>query len=108
MTPYELLRHTGDIGYVKTYMPYLEKYCEYIEGKKDEDGFVEFGLGDWNAPKACEVKAAPLKLIASLYYVFMNDAMVHFCQALGMDASRYKLRTEEMRARIREAFVKKN
>jgi alpha-L-rhamnosidase len=106
--PHELFRRTGDIGIIKEYLPYLINYCEYLEGKKDDDGLVGYGLGDWNPPRQCEVKAAPLKLTDSLYYMYMNKCVSLFCQKLGMDASIYTARADEMRARIKKTFVKRS
>ena len=105
LLPYEVTKRSGDYSFVKKCLPNLEKYCEYLETKKEADGLVEFGLGDWCPPSGCEVKEAPLKLIASLYYTKMNECMAHFRKELSQSSQVYEKRAEDMKRLIRRAFL---
>ncbi len=48
--PYYIYRYDGDIEVIKENEELIVKYFEYAKTKKDENGLVAFGLGDWVSP----------------------------------------------------------
>lgn len=48
--PYRVYLHTGDDSLLKAGLPYFKKYNRYLQGRKDENGEICYGLDDWAAP----------------------------------------------------------
>ena len=42
-----IYQYTGDTDFVREAAPYLLKYLRYMESKRDEEGLLHYGLGDW-------------------------------------------------------------
>ena len=108
LTPFEIAKRTGDFESARKYIPFMKKYSDYLETRRESDGLVEFGLGDWNPPRACSVTEAPLKLIASLYYKNMNDILAYLCEKLGENGTVYSKRAKKMHELIRRKYVKRS
>ena len=45
--PYRIYQYTGDLEIVREGKNHLLRYLRYMETKRDEDGLLHYGLGDW-------------------------------------------------------------
>ncbi|MDD6484540.1 MAG: family 78 glycoside hydrolase catalytic domain [Clostridiales bacterium] len=48
--PYRIYLHTGDDSLLKKGLPYFRKYNRYLQGRKNKNGEISYGLDDWAAP----------------------------------------------------------
>jgi len=70
--PYRVYLHTGDQGLLVNSLPYFRRYLQYLEKRKEANGLVTFGLGDWAAPggkSQVETGFINAVLIASFYRI---------------------------------------
>lgn len=52
--PYRIYLHTGDDTLLKKGLPYFKKYNRYLQGCKDANGDICYGLDDWAPPDDTE------------------------------------------------------
>ncbi len=45
--PYQIYQYRGDIQILKDNAPAIKKYLTYMASKRNEDGLLAYGLGDW-------------------------------------------------------------
>ena len=45
--PYQIYQYRGDVQVLKDNAPAMAKYLRYMAGKRNEDGLLAYGLGDW-------------------------------------------------------------
>jgi alpha-L-rhamnosidase len=45
--PYRILQYTGDTEIIREGRNHLLRYLRYMETKRDENGLLHYGLGDW-------------------------------------------------------------
>ncbi|MBR3415623.1 MAG: family 78 glycoside hydrolase catalytic domain [Clostridia bacterium] len=87
--PYRLWEIRGDLRAASAVRQAMIRYITYILGRRNENGLVAFGLGDWVAPH--EIIKAPLELTdtvmcydfcnkaAALYRVLGDRELAEFC-----------------------------
>lgn len=50
--PYALYRFTGEVAVIRENIPMIRRYLTYIAGRRDAQGLVAIGLGDWVQPRS--------------------------------------------------------
>ncbi len=45
--PYQIYQYRGDERILKDNVPAMKKYLRYMASKRNEDGLIAYGLGDW-------------------------------------------------------------
>ena len=86
----------------------MKRYLAFIEGKARADGLVDYGLGDWCAPKG--TKVAPVLLTDSAYvYEFCRRA-AFWAERFGErdDAAVFRARAERLKSAFNKEFYKGN
>jgi alpha-L-rhamnosidase len=75
--PYRYYIYTSDASLLKDSYPYFIRHLEYIRNRKDENGFVAYGLCDWAGPyEHLEDSPVPLELTDTImYFSFINTAI---------------------------------
>ena len=102
--PYQLLRYTGDITSAKECAVSIIKYLHYADTKRNDEGLLEYGLGDWLKPKN-ELPVATKEFVDStMIYVLCAQAKELF-QKLGMAAEQNYAKT--LAEDIKNAVCKK-
>lgn len=96
-TPYQIYKFTGDLNCFKDNADGIFSYIKYLETKRDENGLMHFGLGDWcqvNLDK-CENYSTPLvvtdtiasmqicRKAAFLYGKLSDETRKHYCDDLA-------------------------
>ena len=104
--PYQIYKITGDIVAVKIAALAIEKYFEYVATKKNADGLLEYGLGDW-----CEMGGritTPLEVTDTLTIIDMTAKAEELFVALGNKsvAEKCSVLHNELVAAFRKKYIK--
>jgi alpha-L-rhamnosidase len=75
--PYRYYIYTSDCSLLRNSYPYFFRHLEYISNRKNENGFVAYGLCDWAGPyEHLEKSPVPLELTDTImYFSFINTAV---------------------------------
>ena len=104
--PWQLLRFYGDDAPARRAWPAMKRYLEFIGTKEDADGLVDYGLGDWCAPKRAPV--ASTRLTDSAYCYCFNRRAAFWARRFGEEpeAVRFEAKAEAIKAAFNKAFYK--
>lgn len=104
--PYRLYRHTGDGDPLIESPPYFKRYLAYLDARRDENGFVDFGLPDWAAygldQKNPKVPRALINGV--LEYHFCNVAAL--AQKLAGEETTFAESARALGQKITEMYIK--
>lgn len=92
----------GDDSLLREYYPDMRAYVDYLGTRADEDGLIDFGLGDWydyGDFRAGFSRNTPVGLVASAHYYMDLMHLVRTARLLGntYDAERYSALADKMR-----------
>lgn len=79
--PWQIYRFYGDDSPAREAYGAMKKYLEFIATKARGDGLVEYGLGDWSAPKSAKV--APTLLTDSAYVYEFHRRVAFWAERFG-------------------------
>ena len=101
--PYLVYLFYGKKDLIEQYYDCFTRYLEYCSTREEEDGLLNFGLGDW-----CHwdsAAAAPVEVTSSVFYYQNLLRTAFFANLLGIkdDAVIY----QKLAAKIRNSFIKK-
>ena len=105
---YQIFRYRGNIDIVKSNAHAMISYLEYIMRRRNTDGTVSVGLGDWlPVDKVCSDYDAPLELTDSIMVMDMARKADKMLRAAGLihDADYAKAIYEDIRRCIRENLI---
>lgn len=104
--PYRLWKIRGDGHAVGIVYDACEKYLGFLR-KKEEDGLIDWGLGDWNCPGDVGISACPVKLTSSCYYYESCRIFSEFSDYLGErgKAETYRNKAGDILSAIRREFL---
>lgn len=108
---YALYKYGGDTDVISDNADFLMKYFEYLKTKKNKNGLISYGLGDWAEPlrryREGYKTASPVEVTASVAaYEMLKKAEFLFCEAkLNDNAEKVKKYAESLRADIREHLI---
>lgn len=82
--PYQMYRYRGDEEIIRENAPAMVKYLKFIDDKRDKNGLLEIGLGDWMVTDklACLFDAPANYTDSVLAYSLCKKAMKMF-KAIG-------------------------
>ena len=106
--PYYIYKFDKDMSVLSDNAEMICKYLNYIAKRRDKNGLVAVGLGDWVQPKIKERgMMAPLKLTDSATVYDISKKAAEIFELLGLEAERqFALRlAREMRCAIRENLI---
>ena len=102
--PWQIYRFYGDDSVAREAYPAMKRYAAFIDTKADDEGLVDYGLGDWCPPKG--TPKPPTRMTDSAFVWMFNQRLAfwadHFgepCVARGLRA-----RADELRAAFNHAF----
>lgn len=105
---YRIYIHTGDSKCLKDNLPYFKKYFKMLESKKNEEGFVKFGLHDWANPKENEAVLTPTELINSIYIIKFSRIAALAAKLAGESTDYFKREIENQKALICGKYIGKD
>jgi len=86
--PYFVWRYRGDDTLIRENAVMLMRYIHYITTRRDEDGLIHIGLGDWCQSAHSGLPVAPLQVTDTIMCMdICHKAAVCFA-AVGMEAQR--------------------
>ena len=102
--PWQIYRFYGDDSVAREAYPAMKRYVEFIDTKADDDGLIEYGLGDWCPPKGTPV--APVRMTDSAYVWMFNRRLAFWADRFGEPcvARGLRARADELRAAFNRAF----
>ena len=107
--PYYIYKYDGRRDVLEQAALTISRYLHYIEGKRDEDGFITFGLGDWSQAGSLleEGITTPLAVTGTGMVYDMAKKASFIFDVLGLDEEKEfanKL-ADEARASMREHLI---
>ncbi len=66
--PYYTYRYRGDLAFAKDSLASLIRYVNYINSRRDANGLIAIGLGDWCAPKGVRSPLAFTDSVVSMSF----------------------------------------
>ncbi len=112
--PWQLYMATGDRSYLADNLETLRLHCEYVASMAEDDGTVNYGLGDWCAPfegAAISVNMesfkCPVTVTDTAYYYSALTHLVKFAEILGRKdiVAEYGRRAAETKKAFRDRFL---
>ena len=104
--PYRIWLHTHNAEPLLASLPYFDRYLAYLDGMRDSDGFLSFGLDDWAAPVGTpKLPTGFLNLF--LEYEFAEIAALAASFA-GKDESPYRTRAARAREKAMQTGLAEN
>ena len=86
---WQIYRLRGDLAPAKECSESLLRYLSYIAENKNEDGLIDFGLGDWLQPeRGAGDPIAPVKLTSTVISMYIADKSAALFDALGYNLHR--------------------
>lgn len=88
--PYLVWRYRGDAEIIRENAAAIMRYLHYITTRRDEDGLIHIGLGDWcqsTRENASDFKA-PLEVTDTLMCMDISAKAAAMFAAVGMEAQR--------------------
>ena len=106
--PYQIWQKRNDISAFEICKDNIIKYVKYLETRKNENGLLEIGLGDWCAPE--NPRKAPLILTDSIEAFDIADKAAQMFRFIGdgEHAEYYADFAERIRAGIRAHLFDKD
>ena len=108
IVPYYIYKYDGNKDVIRECSDMIYRYLKYIETRRDENGLVAIGLGDWCQPrKDGEDISAPLILTDSITVYDIARKSAYLFEVIGeTDKSEYaKSLADDMRLAIREHLI---
>lgn len=103
---YVLYKYRGCLEVVRENKDAMVKYLEYIMTRRNDDGTVSVGLGDWlPVGKPCTDYKTPLKVSDSIYVMDMAKKATEMLDAIGENTDFAESIYGDMRKIIREKLV---
>lgn len=105
---WQLYRMRGDLAAAGECADALLRYLAYLSVRRDADGLIDFGLGDWLQPgKGAGDSIAPVRLTSSVMSLYIAEKSARLFDALGY-ATHAKFAwtlQAELRKAVRDEFI---
>lgn len=98
--PLAIYDYYGDLSILNEVYPTMLRYLNWADSLVRPDGTLGCGIGDW-LPYSTQT---PTDFTSTLYYFVDYHLMARATELLGMDASAYKEKAEEIRRTINTKF----
>lgn len=102
--PYRVYLHTGKGELLVDSIDYFKRYLDYLEGRKNSDGLVDFGLDDWAAPGNIHVVEVGF-INAVLMSYFCRITSIACGIALDGEAEKYLLKSEQLKEFVKRRYI---
>ncbi len=104
--PYMMYHYRGDTEIIRENRHMMMRYLEYIASKRDDDGLIHIGLGDWIPVDGGKVQPTLALTDSIMVYDMCRKGEEMFC-AIGntLDASYAKNLGDEVKKAIRENLI---
>ncbi|WP_297070123.1 alpha-L-rhamnosidase [uncultured Duncaniella sp.] len=98
--PLAIYDYYGDISLLKELYPTMERYMKWADSLVRPDGTLGCGIGDW-LPYSTQT---PTDFTSTLYYFVDYHLMARATELMGMDATTFRQKAEEVRKTLNTKF----
>lgn len=104
--PWYLYQYTGDTQPLADHYAAMQRFNDYLYGKRNADGIVDMSLGDWVPAKT----VTPQGVTSTGYLYFDTVALSKIAEILGKpeDAAMYAERANTIRESFRKTYLKED
>lgn len=108
VVPYVYYRHTGDLSFLRSVYPRMQKFVQYMESRC-EDGLIVreekdgWCLGEWCTPEPVLI---PEPFVNTTLFISQLRQLIFCGEALGEDTSPYSVLIREHMDAVRRAYEK--
>lgn len=102
--PMAMYKATGDLSPLRLAYPKMLSHMDWIRSKEDEDGFVNYGLGDWAGPFHYKNLPAPKEFVTTAQYLRLMRLTLETAALLAEQAEGLRERYEVLLARFTERY----
>ena len=104
--PEQLYRFTGNDSMARDAYGAMKRYLGFVAAKEDDDGLVNYGLGEWAAPKG--TPKTPEKFTDTAFCYEMNRRASVWAERFGEpeEARRFAAHAQEIRAAFNRYYYK--
>jgi len=115
--PLRLYMMTGDTSYLSDNIETLRLHCDYVASMANDDGTVEYGLGDWCAPfEGAPISVnmssfkCPISVSDTAFYYSALKALLYFADVLNREdiKEKYSPVADATRRAFREKLFDKD
>lgn len=108
--PYYCYQYDGDTQIIREARNMMRRYLRYVDGRRDENGLLAIGLGDWCQPGSEDGRPyplAPLVVTDSVVVLDLARKAAHLFAAIGDGAAEQEARAlaDSMRTAIRAHLI---
>jgi len=102
--PYITYIENGDVSLLEYAYPFMKKYLGFAETFEIQNGTVQYGLGDWQAPKGEEVSN---RFSDSCFYYAMFDVAAKVAALLGDGECKdsYANKAESIKSTLKKLYI---
>ncbi|MBE6645128.1 MAG: hypothetical protein E7612_07110 [Ruminococcaceae bacterium] len=102
--PYRIYLHTANAEPLKNSLEYFDRYLNYLETRKNEKGFVDFGLDDWAAPGQAKLVEVEFINAVLMYSFYKTTALAAKLCDSGREEE-YLKQAEDLKLAVKERYI---
>ena len=102
--PWQIYRFYGDDSVAREAYPAMKRYAAFIDTKADDEGLIDYGLGDWCPPKG--TPKPPTRMTDSAFVWMFNKRLAFWADRFGdpCAARGFQARADELRNTFNRVF----
>lgn len=108
--PYQIYRFTGDKGIIEENKRAIERYFSFLHAKRNEEGLISFGLGDWVEAGTVreDLYRTPVEVTGTLTCIALADKAEYLFLQVGDEhgAARINSFRKALTEKFRKKYVK--
>ena len=102
--PWRLYEASGNADYVKAAYPLMCRHLDWMYAKRDSDGLIGYGLGDWNGGDDEKFRFNPTKFVDTALIIEFADLTVKSAELSGEKNERAQEIYDSLYNRFFEVF----
>lgn len=102
--PWRLYEASGNADYVKAAYPLMCRHLDWMYAKRDSDGLIGYGLGDWNGGDDEKFRFNPTKFVDTALIIEFADLTVKSAELCGEKNERAQEIYDSLYNRFFEVF----
>jgi len=102
--PVAMYDATGELTPLRRAYPKMLDHLSWMAGKEDEDGFVDYGLGDWAGPFHYKDLPTPREFVTTAQYLRLMRLTLQSAKLLGEEAPDLQEKYDRLFARFNERY----
>ena len=105
--PWKLYEASGNAEYVKAAYPLMCRHLDWMYAKRDSDGLIGYGLGDWNGGDDEKFRFNPTKFVDTALIIEFAELTLKSAELCGVKNDRAQEIYDKLYSRFFEVFYDK-